>query len=41
LHLYTGGEPQGLTKMFIDFALSAEGQKIVKETGYIAISSKK
>ena len=39
LHLYTGGVPEGLTRMFIDFALSTEGQKIVKETGYIAVSA--
>jgi len=38
LHLYTDGEPTGNVKKFIDFCLSSEGQKIVRETGYIAVS---
>jgi phosphate transport system substrate-binding protein len=37
LHLYTKGEPQGEIKRFMDFALNKEGQKIVKETGYVPI----
>lgn len=37
LHLYTNGEPTGLTKAFVDFTLSKEGQQIVKETGYIPL----
>ena len=37
LHLYTKGQPTGVVKKFIDFCLSSQGQKIVKETGYVAI----
>jgi len=38
LHLYTKGDPEGITKEFLDFCLSTEGQKIVRETGYVAIN---
>jgi len=31
------GEPVGLTKKFIDFMLSDEGQKIVEEKGFVAV----
>lgn len=34
LYYYTNGEPQGLTKEFIDFVMSPEGQNIVSEVGY-------
>jgi len=37
LNFITKGEPGGLTREFIDFCLSAEGQKIVEEEGYINI----
>ncbi len=37
LFIYTNGEPQGLVKKFIDFALSAEGQKIVLETDFVPV----
>ncbi len=37
LYMYTPGEPQGLVKQFIDFVLSADGQKIVEEVGYVAL----
>ena len=37
LNFVTKGEPEGVTKEFIDFCLSAEGQKIVEEEGYIII----
>jgi len=37
LFMYTNGEPTGIAKDFIDFILSAEGQKIVKETGFVTI----
>ena len=37
LHLYTPGKPEGLAKDFIDFCLSDEGQKIVRETGYVMV----
>lgn len=37
LLLITNGQPRGDVKTFIDFVLSAEGQKIVEETGYVRI----
>jgi len=37
LLLYTNGEPQGLIKDFIDFALSAEGQEIVRQIDFVPI----
>jgi phosphate transport system substrate-binding protein len=39
LYLYTDGSPQGLTKDFIDYALSDEGQKIVLETDFVPIQT--
>lgn len=37
LNFITKGEQEGLTRQFIDFCLSSEGQKIVEEEGYISI----
>jgi phosphate transport system substrate-binding protein len=37
LFFYVNGEPVGLIKKFIDFALSAEGQVIVKQTDFVPI----
>ncbi len=37
LYIYTNGKPKGNIKLFIDFILSNEGQKIVKSVGYIPI----
>lgn len=37
LFMYTNGEPSGIVKNFIDFVLSAEGQKIVKDVGFVAV----
>lgn len=37
LLLYTNCEPKGAVKKFIDFALSAEGQQIVKETDFVPV----
>lgn len=37
LLMYTNGEPQGLIKAFIDFVLSAEGQKIVQQIDFVPI----
>ncbi|MDR2191751.1 MAG: phosphate ABC transporter substrate-binding protein [Endomicrobium sp.] len=39
LYLYTNGRPQGLTKDFIDYALSDAGQKIVLETDFVPIKA--
>ena len=38
LYLYTNGNPKGLVKDFIDYALSDEGQKIVVETSFVPIN---
>lgn len=37
LFLYTGNEPSGLAKEFLDFALSGEGQAIVRQAGYVPL----
>ena len=37
LYLITKGEPDTLEKAFIDFVLSDEGQRVVKELGYIRL----
>ena len=39
LLLYTNGEPQGLVKKIVDFALSKEGQDIVLKTDFVPVSS--
>jgi len=35
LFMYTNGATKGLTKQFIDFILSNEGQKLVEEEGFV------
>ncbi|MCL0086430.1 phosphate ABC transporter substrate-binding protein [Thermodesulfovibrionales bacterium] len=37
LYLYTDGVPAGAVKAFVDFILSAEGQRIVYAAGYVPI----
>ena len=37
LNMYTRGEPKGVVKQFIDFVMSAEGQKIVVEEGFVSL----
>jgi phosphate transport system substrate-binding protein len=37
LYMYTNGEPAGDAKAFIDYVLSPDGQKIVSDTGFVAI----
>lgn len=37
LNMITMGEAEGLAKLFLDFVLSAEGQAIVVEEGFIAV----
>ena len=37
LHMYTNGRPRGMAKKYIDFVLSAEGQKLVEENGFIGL----
>jgi len=40
LHMYTNGEATGAVKKFLDFVLSAEGQKIVEEEGFVPLPTK-
>ncbi len=37
LFLYTNGEPQGLIKKFVDYALSKEGQDIIVKTDFVPV----
>jgi phosphate transport system substrate-binding protein len=37
LFMYTNGSPQGAVKDFLDFVLSAEGQKLVEEAGFVSL----
>ena len=37
LFMYTDGKPKGLVKDFITFVLSMEGQKIVKDQGFVSL----
>jgi len=37
LFMYTNGKPTGAAAKFIDFMLSAEGQKVVKEVKYVSL----
>jgi phosphate transport system substrate-binding protein len=39
LYFYTNGEPQGITKLFIDFTLSPKGQQQFTETGFVPIGA--
>ncbi|KKG14555.1 phosphate ABC transporter substrate-binding protein [Methanosarcina sp. 2.H.T.1A.6] len=38
LYFYTNGEPSGLTKEFIDYVMSEDGQNLVLEVGYFPIN---
>lgn len=38
LYLITSGEPTGVAKEFIDFLLSADGQKIVEKEGFVSVT---
>jgi len=38
LYVITKGQPSGLTKEFIDYLVSADGQKIVADEGYITLT---
>jgi phosphate transport system substrate-binding protein len=37
LYYYTNGKPRGDAKKFVDFALSADGQRIVEQVGYYSV----
>ena len=39
LYFYTNGEPRGVTKSFIDFTLSSEGQRQFEETGFVPLGA--
>jgi phosphate transport system substrate-binding protein len=39
LYVYTNGEPQGIVKLFVDFALSPTGQSQFQETGFVPIGA--
>lgn len=39
LYTYTNGEPRGIIKLFIDFALSPTGQKQIVETGFVPVGA--
>jgi len=39
LYFYTNGEPQGVTKSFIDFTLSYKGQRQFEETGFVPLGA--
>jgi phosphate transport system substrate-binding protein len=38
LFMYTNGSPAGATKAYLDFVLSAEGQKIVEDLGFVGLN---
>ena len=38
LYLYTNGAPAGAVKGLVDFLLSADGQKLVKEAGFVPLN---
>ncbi|MDE0313480.1 MAG: phosphate ABC transporter substrate-binding protein [Candidatus Poribacteria bacterium] len=40
LYMYSLGEPTGEAKAYLDWILSAEGQKIVEELGFVPLESK-
>lgn len=37
LYLYTDGEPQGITRLFVDFALGPKGQAKFMGTGFVPV----
>jgi len=37
LFFYTDGDPTGAVKQFVDFCLGPDGQRIVRETGYVPV----
>lgn len=39
LYVITNGQPSGLSKDFIDYILSADGQQIVADEGYVKLNS--
>ena len=39
LHIYTLGEPEGVIAEYLDWIMSAEGQAVVSELGYVPVTS--
>jgi len=39
LYFYTNGEPNGVTKLFIDFTMDPNGQQQFKETGFVPVGA--
>ena len=39
LYMYTNGQPTGVIKAYLDWIQSAEGQKIVKDLGFVPITN--
>ena len=37
LNMLTNGEPTGVVKAFLDFIMSADGQAIVADEGYLPV----
>jgi phosphate transport system substrate-binding protein len=37
LYFYTNGEPNGVNKLFVDFALGPEGQKQFRDAGFVPV----
>jgi len=38
LYLYSNGEPTGVMKAYVDYILSAEGQKVVTDQGFVPVT---
>jgi phosphate transport system substrate-binding protein len=41
LYMNTKGEPRGLTRLFIDYIYSPDGQAITANAGYIPVDKEK
>jgi phosphate transport system substrate-binding protein len=37
LYFYTNGTPEGITRLFVDFVLSPQGQLLFEETGFVPL----